>query len=299
LPPWLLYDAAGSALFDEITRLPEYYLTRTEHAILRAYAGEIVDAASPRGDAAGAPLSLVELGAGSATKTRLVIEAALRRQERVLYVPVDVSPAALATAERHLGEGLPGLTFCPVVARYPEQLGWLAAVPGRRLVMFLGSNVGNYEPAEAAALLTALGAELRSGDSLLVGADLRKDPGLVIPAYDDAAGVSERFNLNLLERINRELGGEFDPRQFRHVARWNDAVSRVELYVESRIRQEVPIRRLGMTARFEAGELLHMENSYKLTVPGLRALFRSAGFEPARTFTDERSWFAVQLGHRP
>src|SRR5436190_1930304 len=290
LPPWLLYDDAGSALFDEITRLPEYYLTRTEHAILGAHASDIVEAAGP-------PLALVELGAGSATKTRLVIEAALRRQERVLYVPVDVSPAALASAGRHL-QDLPGLTFCPVVARYPEQLGWLAAVPGRRLVMFLGSNIGNYEPAEAATLLAALGAELRPGDSLLVGADLRKDPGLVVPAYDDAAGVSERFNLNLLERINRELGGEFDPRLFRHVARWNDEASRVELYLESRVRQAGPIGALAMTARFEAGELLHMENSYKMTVAGVRAPFSAAGFEPARTVTDQRGWFAVQLGHR-
>jgi L-histidine N-alpha-methyltransferase len=290
LPPWLLYDAAGSALFEEITRLPEYYLTRTEHAILRAHADEIVDAVGPQ-------LSLVELGAGSATKTRLVIEAALRRERRVLYVPVDVSPTALAVAGRELA-GLPGLDLCPVVARYPEQLGWLSAVPGRRLVMFLGSNVGNYEPAEAGALLAAVSAELRAGDALLVGADLRKAPAVIVPAYDDAAGVSERFNLNLLLRINRELGGAFDPRAFRHVARWNDRASRVELYLESRARQAVPIRALGMTARFGAGELLHMENSYKLTVDGLRALLRAAGFEPARTFTDERAWFALELGRR-
>jgi dimethylhistidine N-methyltransferase len=291
LPPWLLYDAAGSALFDEITRLPEYYLTRTEAAILKASAADIAAAA-------GTPLALVELGAGSATKTRLVIEAVLRRQERLLYVPVDISPAALAEAGRHLQKDFADLTFCPVVARYPQQLGWLSEVPGRRLVMFLGSNIGNYEPPEAAALLAAVSAQLRSGDALLVGADLRKDPGLIIPAYDDAAGVSERFNLNLLTRINRELGGEFDTRGFRHVARWNDAASRVELYVESRARQTVPIRGLGITAKFEAGELLHMENSYKLTLARLRELFESAGVEPARAFMDERGWFALQLGHR-
>jgi dimethylhistidine N-methyltransferase len=290
LPPWLLYDDAGSAIFDEITQLPEYYLTRTEHAILGENADAIVEAAGP-------PLSLVELGAGSATKTRLVIEAALRAQERALYVPVDVSPAALASAERHLA-GVPGLTFCPVVARYPEELDWLAAVPGRRLVMFLGSNIGNYEPPQAAALLAAVSAELRPGDSMLVGADLRKDPALVLPAYDDAAGVSERFNLNVLERINRELGGDFDLRRFRHVARWNDTASRIELYLESRARQAVSIERLGITARFEAGELMHMEHSYKLTVPGLEALFRAAGLEPTRTFTDARGFFAVQLGRR-
>jgi len=290
LPPWLLYDDAGSALFDEITRLPEYYLTRTEHAILTENADTIVEAAGP-------PLSLVELGAGSATKTRLVIEAALRAQERALYVPVDVSAAALAAAERHLAD-VAGLTFCPVVARYPEELGWLAAVGGRRLVMFLGSNIGNYEPREAAALLSAVRAELRPGDSMLVGADLRKDPALVLPAYDDAVGVSERFNLNLLERINRELDGAFDLRRFRHVARWNDAASRVELYLESRVRQTVAIRRLDLTVRFEAGEVMHMENSYKLTIAGLESLFRAAGLEPTRTFTDARGWFAVQLGRR-
>ncbi|HVU51705.1 MAG TPA: L-histidine N(alpha)-methyltransferase [Polyangia bacterium] len=299
LPPWLLYDDAGSALFDEITRLPEYYLTRTEHAILDENADAIVGAARPPGAAAGPSLSLslVELGAGSARKTRHVIEAALRAQERVLYVPVDVSPAALAAAERHLAD-VEGLTFCPVVARYPDELGWLSAVPGRRLVMFLGSNIGNYEPPEAAALLRAVSDVLRPGDSVLVGADLRKDPAIILPAYDDAAGVSERFNLNLLERINRELGGAFDARLFRHVARWNDAASRVELSLESRARQAVPIRGLDLTARFEAGELMHMENSYKLTVPRLEALFRAARLEPARTFTDARGWFAVQLGHR-
>jgi dimethylhistidine N-methyltransferase len=290
LPPWLLYDDAGSALFDEITRLPEYYLTRTEHAILGENADAIIEAAGP-------PLSLVELGAGSATKTRFLIEAAIRAQERVLYVPVDVSKGALTSAEQHLA-GVAGLTLCPVVARYPDELGWLAAAPGRRLVMFLGSNIGNYEPREAAALLGAVSAELRPGDSMLVGADLRKDPAIVLPAYDDAAGVSERFNLNLLERINRELGGQFDARLFRHVARWNDAASRVELYLESRVRQAVAVRRLGITARFEAGELMHMENSYKLTLPGLEALFRGAGLEPTRTFTDARGWFAVQHGRR-
>jgi dimethylhistidine N-methyltransferase len=291
LPPWLLYDAVGSALFDEITRLPEYYLTRTEHELLGERADEIVEAAGP-------PLSLVELGAGSATKTRLVIEAALRRQGRVLYVPVDVSPAALEAAGRNLGQGLPGLNFCPVVARYPEQLGWLAEVPGRRLVMFLGSNIGNYEPEEAVALLSAVSAELRPGDAMLVGADLRKDPALLVPAYDDSAGVSERFNLNLLERINRELGGEFDTRAFRHVARWNDAASRIELFLESRARQDVAIHGLGMTASFEEGELMHMENSYKLTIARLESMFTAAGLEPTRTFTDGRGWFAEQLGHR-
>jgi dimethylhistidine N-methyltransferase len=297
LPPWLLYDAVGSELFEEITRLPEYYLTRTEAAILKASAADIIETAAPPSDAAP-PLTLVELGAGSATKTRLVIDAALRRQERLLYVPVDISPAALAEAGRHLQPDFPGLSFCPVVARYPQQLAWMSEVPGRRLVMFLGSNIGNYEPAEAAALLAAVSDQLRPGDAMLVGADLRKDPGLVIPAYDDSAGVSQRFNMNLLERINRELGGGFDTRRFRHVARWNDAASRVELYVESLVRQTVPVRALGITVTFQAGELLHMENSYKLSLAALRDLFLGAGLEPARTFMDQRGWFALQLGHR-
>jgi dimethylhistidine N-methyltransferase len=291
LPPWLLYDAQGSALFEEITRLPEYYLTRTERAILAAHADEMIAAAGPS-------LSLVELGAGSATKTRLLIEAALRRQPRALYVPVDVSPAALATATAHLGAGLPGLKLRPVVARYPEQLSWLGDVPPRRLVIFLGSNLGNYEPAEAVALLSAVAERLEPGDALLVGTDLRKSPELLLPAYDDAAGVTARFSLNLLARINRELGGGFDTGGFRHLARWNDHASRVELYLESAAAQVVPIRALGVEARFAAGERLHTENSYKFTVDGVRALLSAAGLRLEATWTDPRRWFAVHLGRR-
>src|SRR5262249_52355425 len=161
-------------LFEEITALPEYYLTRTERAILAAHADEIIAAA-------GAPVTLIELGAGSASKTRLLIEAALRRQGRGLYVPVDVSPSALAGAAAQLARSLPELELRPLLARYPEQLAWLAGIPGRRLVMLLGSNLGNYDPADAAALLAAVSARLAPGDAVLVGTDLRKPPELLLP----------------------------------------------------------------------------------------------------------------------
>ena len=291
LPPWLLYDDAGSDWFEAITRLPEYYLTRTERAILLRDSGAMIEAA-------GGPLEIVELGAGSATKTRLLLEAALARQPRVRYVPVDVSPAALAQAEVALRD-LRRLEVKPVVARYPDELGFLDGAsdrPGhRRLVVFLGSNVGNYDPRAAHALLSGVRAHLRPADALLIGADRRKSAALLIPAYDDAAGVTARFNKNLLFRINRELGADFKPERFRHVVRWNGRASRVELYLESAVTHRVTIGALGMQVTFAAGERIHTESSYKLTEARLHRLLAGAGFEPEVSWADERRWFGLTL----
>ena len=287
LPPWLLYDQRGSALFEEITELPEYYPTRTERAILAAHAGEMIDAA-------GTPVAIAELGAGTATKTRLLLEALLQRQPRAAYVPIDVSASALAIAQAALAP-VRGLSVHPMVGRYPEELGVLDAIPGRRLLLFLGSNLGNYDPEPARALLAAVRARLRPGDALLIGTDLRKPARVLIPAYDDAAGVTARFNKNVLARLNRELGAEFDLPAFRHVVRWNSAASRVELYLESMRAQRVWLGALGASAQFAAGERIHTESSYKFTRAGLRELFRAAGFEWERSWHDERRWFAVHL----
>jgi dimethylhistidine N-methyltransferase len=292
LPPWLLYDDAGSALFEEITRLPEYYLTRTERAILRDHAGEMVDAAGP-------PLAVVELGAGSAGKTRLLLEAALARQTRVRYVPVDVSRAALAQAALAL-RGLRGLELRPVIARYPEELGFLDRAGGcRRLVLSLGSNIGNYDPEGAITLLAAVRRRLAPGDALLVGADRRKSAAMLEPAYDDAAGVTARFSKNVLARLNRELGANFELQRFRHVARWNERASRVELYLESTVAQRVAIPALGATVPFAAGERIHTESSYKLTEARLGRILARAGFAPEATWTDERRWFGLTLARVP
>jgi dimethylhistidine N-methyltransferase len=291
LPPWLLYDERGSALFDEITRLPEYYLTRTERSILALHAPAIVSAA-------GTPLEVVELGSGSAAKTDLLLAEVLAWQRHVTYVPVDVSPSALDAAVARLRR-LPRVTVRPLVARYPEELGLLGAPNGaRRLVLFLGSNIGNYDPRAAQALLAGVARSLRVGDALLLGADLRKARDLLLPAYDDAGGVTARFNLNVLVRLNRELGAEFDVARFRHVALWNTRRSRMELSLESTARQRVIIRALGAAATFARGERIHTESSYKLTTPGIRQLLRGAGFRVEARWQDPRRWFGLTLARR-
>jgi dimethylhistidine N-methyltransferase len=287
LPAWLLYDARGSALFEEITDLPEYYPTRTERAILAAHAAEMVEAA-------GLPVAVAELGAGTASKTRLLLAALLERQARAAYVPIDVSPSALAIAEAELAR-FRGLSVHPMVGRYPEDLGVLDAIPGRRLLLFLGSNLGNYDPEPAGALLAAVRAHLRPGDAFLIGTDLRKAGRILIPAYDDAAGVTARFNKNVLARLNREAGADFDLSAFRHLVRWNSRASRVELYLQSRRDQQVRLGALDEVARFAAGERIHTESSYKFTRASLRALFRAAGFRWERSWEDANRWFAVHL----
>ncbi|HEY3355536.1 MAG TPA: L-histidine N(alpha)-methyltransferase [Polyangia bacterium] len=289
LSPWLFYDAAGSALFEEITRLPEYYLTRTEQRILDWYADTVAEAAGPE-------VTLVELGAGTARKTRTLITALLRRQPRLHYFPLDVSAAALGVAARQLHADFPALHVEPIVTDYTRDAGPLARLPGRRLVLFLGSSIGNYEPAAAGALLGGLRAHaLRPGDALLVGTDLAKSAELLLPAYDDAAGVTARFNKNVLVRINRELGGDFDPGRFDHVALWNAAASRVEMHLESRRRQRVRVGALGLEVVFDRQERLHTESSYKFTRSMLAQVVLAAGLRLERTWTDHRGWFALHL----
>jgi L-histidine Nalpha-methyltransferase len=287
LPPWLLYDDAGSALFEEITELPEYYLTRTERALLAQHAPAMVAAAGP-------PLAVVELGAGSAAKTRLVLQAVLARQNRASYFPVDVSPA-LETVAAELGRHYRGLEVTPVSARYPEELGWLRKVPRRRWVLFLGSSIGNYERPEAVGLLRAVRAELAPGDALLLGTDLVKPESVLVPAYDDAAGVTARFNKNMLARLNRELDAEFELDAFTHHVRWNPEESRMELYLRSEVDQLVHIGALRMTVRFARGELLHTENSHKFDPDDVRVMLAEAGFVLEQSWTDARRWFALHL----
>jgi dimethylhistidine N-methyltransferase len=291
LPPWLLYDETGSALFEEITALPEYYLTRTERAILASSADQIVSAA-------GLPLEVVELGAGSATKTSLLLEALLARQPTALYTPVDVSSMALRLAVAELRR-FRRLRVRPILARYPDDLVLPERSAERRLVLFLGSNIGNYEPSEARALLAGVCARLEPGDAFLLGADLAKSPRLLRPAYDDAAGVTARFNLNVLARLNRELGAAFALDRFRHVVKWNAAASRMELYLESAVAQTVPIRALSAKIAFARGERIHTESSYKLTRTAIRRLLVDAGFRPEARWYDARGWFGLHLARVP
>jgi dimethylhistidine N-methyltransferase len=298
LPSWLFYDQAGSKLFDRITELPEYYLTRTERSILAANAEEMVALAAEQ-DA----LHVVELGAGSCDKTRLLLKAAVDRQDTVLYEPVDVSATALAEAQQRLESELPGVVVCPRVMDYTRDFSLDAEVCGeRRMVLYIGSSIGNFEPHEARRLLKNVCAALEPGDSLLLGVDLVKDESVLLPAYDDAAGVTAEFNRNILARINRELGARFDPKAFAHRAAWNPVKSCMEIHLVSLREQTVlvpsPDPDFDLRLRFAKGETIHTENSYKYRPGQAEAMLREAGFEPARTWTDERGWFAVCLAKK-
>jgi len=282
LPCHLLYDQAGSQLFEAITELPEYYLTRTELGILDERAGEIAGAAGP-------VRTVAELGAGTAVKTGTILDAVAP----ALYVPIDVSASALEIAAGQLAR--PGLEVRPLVGRYQDLLPELAGLAGPRLLLFIGSSIGNYEPSAAVALLAAARHALAPGDSLLLGADLRKSEEVLVPAYDDAAGVTARFTRNLLARLNRELGARFDLDAFRHLAIWNPERSRMEIYLESLRDQEVRIGALDLVVRFARGERLHTENSYKLPLSGQLRILHQAGFTPIGLWHDPRSYYAVHL----
>jgi dimethylhistidine N-methyltransferase len=296
LPAWLFYDCAGSRLFDEITRLPEYYLTRTERSILSAHAGEMIACA-----ANGARLRIAELGAGSADKTRLLLRAAVARQGAVLYEPVDVSASALDGAKRRIEREIRRVMVAPRVMDYTDgdesRLPLGAICRGeRRLVLYIGSSIGNFEPEPAMRLLRRVRAGLEPGDGLLLGVDLEKDEATLLAAYDDAAGVTAAFNRNVLVRLNRELDADFDPEAFAHRAVWNPDASRIEMHLVSRTEQQVCIGALELEVEFRAGETIHTENSYKYRPGQAEALLEATGFAPVSTWTDARGWFAVCLG---
>jgi L-histidine N-alpha-methyltransferase len=292
LPPWLFYDEAGSRLFERITELPEYYLTRTERSILATHAGVMIARAS-----GGARLRIAELGAGSATKTSLLLAASIKQQNTVLYEPIDVSASALRSARRRIEAEFAGVTVMPRNMDYTKGLVFEPTGDGeRRLVLYIGSSMGNFEPDEALRLLRRIHNTLRPGDAILLGIDLVKDRDALLEAYDDAAGVTAAFNRNLLVRLNRELGADFNPLAFAHRAFWNRSHSRVEMHLESRRSQRVHFAGLEMTVKFAAGETIHTENSYKYARGQVEAMLAEAGFDPAAAWTDEKNWFAVCLG---
>ena len=287
--PKYFYDELGSQLFEAICLLPEYYLTRAENEILQRYAGEIV--ASVDGQ-----ITLVEMGSGSASKTRLVIEALLRRQSRLLFMPVDISASAIESSSRILLQSYPGLTIEAYAADYFAGLAELGRKPRKRtLALFLGSNISNFDRDEALRFLRALRSVLQKGDALLLGADLQKDPAILEAAYNDALGVTSAFNLNVLARINRELGGTFDLRAFKHRAFYNEAMGRIEIYIESLFSQRVRIEKLDLEVDFAVGELIHTENSYKYDIAGIAQLAADTGFKSSHTWFDSQERFSSNL----
>ena len=257
--------------------------------MLEQFAGEMVRQA-------GKGLTLIELGAGSASKTQLLIRAILRRQLRAEFYPVDVSSSALQGALTSLNGHFPRLRVLPIVADYTHLLPELASLAGRKLVLFLGSTIGNFEPDEAAAFLKNVRQSLAAGDALLIGFDLIKDPDVLDAAYNDAAGVTARFNKNMLARINRELGGTFNLEGFEHVAFWNRRKSLIEMHLESAYEQTVWIEDLGRGFHFDRGERIHTENSYKFNRASIARLLRRSGFKPEKSWTDSKGWFCEALG---
>lgn len=289
LPPKYFYDDLGSALFEAICQLPEYYVSRCEWEILTSFADEIATEL-------GAPIRLIELGSGTSRKTRILLDALTRRQPKLDYITVDVDGEMLRQTAERLLEAYPGLTVHPVVAdfrRVDEILAPMLAEPGaRNVVLFLGSTIGNLDPEGQATLLRAIRRTFRAGDALFLGADRRKDKSILDPAYDDALGVTAAFNLNLLVRINANLGGHFDLAKFRHRAFFNEAESRIEMHLASTVAQRVRIDALDLDVDFDAGETIHTENSYKFDDAALDALAQRTGFEIARRWTDSRQFFA-------
>jgi len=285
-PKWL-YDAAGSALFQEITRLPEYYQTRTERAILARCSSEIARATGAR--------TLIELGSGSSDKTRLLIDAL--REEGTLrsYFPLDVSADALGEAGQALTAAYPWLTVRSTVSDFTDNLV-LPSAAGPRLVIFLGGTFGNLLPAERSAFLSVLHSRLAPGDALLLGVDLVKDTSTMVAAYMDTAGATARFNRNVLARLNRELGGDFDVDSFDHVALWNAEREWIEMRLRSRRAQTVTLHGLGdLTVRFGAGEEMRTEVSAKFRPTGLASELASCGLELTRWWTDPNQLYGPAL----
>jgi dimethylhistidine N-methyltransferase len=287
LLPLYFYDALGSALFDAICELPEYYVTRAETSILSARAGEIVSAF-------GGPIRLVELGSGSAKKTRILLDALGGDVE---YVPVDVDRTMLEKTGRNLVQDYDRLRVTAICSDFRQPSLALADILVgshiRNIVLFLGSTIGNLDIDEAIAMLADLRTALHPGDALFLGADLRKPKPILEAAYDDPLGVTAAFNLNLLQRINRELGGNFNLSQFAHLAFFDEEIGRIEMHLVSRDAQTV---RIGdYEVRFDPGETIHTENSYKYDDATLARIARESGFSVERKWTDDRGWFADVL----
>jgi dimethylhistidine N-methyltransferase len=283
IPPKYFYDAEGSRLFDAITELPEYYPTRTETAMLHKYADEIAQKA-------GTGHLLVEPGSGSCTKARILFEGL----QPCAYVPMDISRDHLRVAAQQVAVEFPWLEVHAACTDFTRLMTLPPDSPeGRRLAFFPGSSIGNFDPEAAVSFLGMIADMVGPGGQLLIGVDLKKDKSVLEAAYDDAQGITAAFNLNLLARINRELGADFDLAQWQHRALYNDAEGRIEMHLVSRVDQQVSL--LGHTFRFAEGETIHTENSYKYSVPEFRDLAARAGFSTDTVWTDAERLFSLHL----
>jgi L-histidine N-alpha-methyltransferase len=292
LSPWMFYDAEGSRLFERITTLPEYYPTRTERATLSRYADGIIAAAHSDRQL---PLRLVELGAGTASKTCILLEAALRVSDGVAYVPVDVCPDALELACQNVACALPEVCIQPIVRNYVTHPLQLEPFDGTTIALYIGTSIGNFSPEEARLILRNLSVQLQTGNTLLLGTDMVKDEPTLLAAYDDSDGITAAFNLSILHRLNRELGANFDAACFRHRALWNSIESRIEMHLESTQEQHESIERADFDLHLMPRETIHTENSYKFTDQGIRTLLGEVGFEIRGSWKDRRGWYTLTL----
>jgi L-histidine N-alpha-methyltransferase len=290
LPPKWFYDARGSDLFDQITRLPEYYPTRCEREVLQTHAAEIARLC-------GAD-TLVELGSGTSEKTRLLLDALRAAGTLRRFVPFDVDEWVLTMATKQIGDDFPGVDVHAVVGDFEVHLP-LLPTGGRRLVAFLGGTVGNLEPAARARFLADLSGTLAPGDALLLGTDLVKSPARLVPAYDDAQGVTAAFNLNVLRVVNRELDADFDLEAFRHVALWDAESAWIEMRLESLREQRVRINALDLTVRFDQGEQMRTEVSAKFSRERVAAELATAGLRVDGWWTDSGGDFGLTLAVKP
>ena len=286
LPPKWFYDAVGSDLFDQITRLPEYYPTRAEAQILAARAGEIATAS--RAD------TLVELGSGTSEKTRALLDALREQGSLRRFIPFDVDPSVLQLAGQAIQQEYPGVEINAVCGDFEEHLGKIPAV-GRRLVAFLGSTLGNLTPGPRAEFLASVSEMMQPGDTLLLGTDLVKDVDRLVRAYDDSAGVTAQFNRNVLTVVNRELGADFDVPAYEHVAKWNADEERIEMWLRSTRPQRVHIAALDLDVDFADGEEMLTEVSCKFRRSGVDAELAAAGLERIHWWTDEAGDFGLSL----
>jgi dimethylhistidine N-methyltransferase len=306
LSPKYLYDKVGSQLFEQICIQPEYYLTRTEASILGKYASVI-------SNLLGNNIHIIELGSGSSSKTAILLSHFSSQKKRIYYFPIDISSTILAESAQRLKSQFPKASIVGIASDYNMGIDRAAAeckiaekvekkknnnnddISYTKLVLFLGSSIGNFELIEARSLLRSVRQRLNASDFLLVGFDLQKDESVLNAAYNDKAGITAKFNLNLLARINRELGGNFELEKFEHYAFYNHEQNRMEMHLISKIDQQLYIGALGKTFSLKKGESIHTENSYKYSVNQIAALAEDCGFGIEKNFTDKKRWFNLAL----
>lgn len=287
LPCKYIYDDAGTDLFSRITTLPEYYPTRCEAEILETHGGLLAETVG------GGPVNLVELGAGDGAKTRILIPVLMHTCSALTYVPLDISGAAVRQCSQNLSRVYPDLRVRGMVSDYFDGLKWLSGQNhSTNVVLFLGSTIGNFRPQARKRFLANLRKSVNTGDLALIGFDLVKDVDVMTRAYNDCQGVTARFNKNILVRINRELGGDFDPEDFRYFSTWDARSCGMHSYLDSRRTQKVRVKALDETFAFESGETIHTESSYKFTLPQVRKLALDSGFVIEDDYLDSGGWFA-------